>query len=155
MDIIPANTKLTERPDELRAWASLNAQQKELYARMMEVYAGALAHMDHQINRILDAIEATGEQDNTLVIYIMGDNGASAEGTPDGLLNEMTMFNNIPVPFEETYARMDELGGPNTFGHYPAAWAHAMDTPFQWTKQIASHFGGTRNALAISWPAAI
>ncbi len=90
--------------------------------------------------------------DNTLIIYLMGDNGASAEGSPDGLLNEMTFFNNIPVPFEDTYARMDELGGPNTFGHYPAAWAHAMDTPFQWTKQIASHFGGTRNALAISWP---
>jgi arylsulfatase len=155
MGIIPANTTLTERPDKLRAWDSLNAQQKELYARMMEVYAGALAHMDHQINRILDAIEATGEMDNTLVIYLMGDNGASAEGTPDGLLNEMTMFNNIPVPFEDTYARMEELGGPNTFGHYPAAWAHAMDTPFQWTKQIASHFGGTRNGLAISWPAEI
>ena len=111
--------------------------------------------MDHQVNRILDAIEETGEMDNTLVIYLMGDNGASAEGSPDGLLNEMTFFNNIPVPFEDTYARIDELGGPNTFGHYPVGWAHAMDTPFQWTKQIASHFGGTRNGLAIAWPAVI
>ena len=93
--------------------------------------------------------------DNTLIIYLVGDNGASAEGSPDGLLNEMTFFNNIQVPFEDTYARIDELGGPNTFGHFPAAWAHAMDTPFQWTKQIASHFGGTRNALAVSWPARI
>lgn len=155
MGVIPQNTKLTKRPDKLRAWDSLNPQQKELYARMMEVYAGALNHMDHQIMRVLDAVEATGEMDNTLIIYLMGDNGASAEGSPDGLLNEMTMFNNIPVPFEDTYARIDELGGPNTFGHYPAAWAHAMDTPFQWTKQVASHFGGTRNALAISWPARI
>ncbi len=150
--IIPPGTKLTPRPAQLRAWDSLNDEQKELYARMMEVYAGALAHMDHQINRILDTIEETGEMDNTLVIYLMGDNGASAEGSPDGLLNEMTFFNNIPVPFEDTYARMDELGGPNTFGHFPAAWAHAMNTPFQWTKQIASHFGGTRNGMIVSWP---
>ncbi len=155
MGIIPAGTQLTERPEQLRAWDSLNDQQMELYARMMEVYAGALAHMDYQINRILDAVEGTGEMDNTLVIYLMGDNGASAEGSPDGLLNEMTFFNNIQVPFEDTYARMGDLGGPNTFGHYPAAWAHSMDTPFQWTKQVASHFGGTRNALAISWPAKI
>jgi arylsulfatase len=122
---------------------------------MMEVYAGALAHMDHQINRVLDAVEETGEMDNTIVIYLMGDNGASAEGSPDGLLNEMTFFNNIQVSFEDTYARIDELGGPNTFGHFPAAWAHAMDTPFQWTKQVASHFGGTRNGLVISWPKSI
>ncbi len=155
MGIIPKDTVLTPRPDQIRAWNSLNAKQKELYARMMEVYAAALAHMDHQINRILDAIEETGEMDNTLVIYLMGDNGASAEGSPDGLLNEMTFFNNIPVPFEDTYARMDELGGPNTFGHYPIGWAHAMDTPFQWTKQVASHFGGTRNGLAIAWPKVI
>ncbi|PRY19778.1 arylsulfatase [Aliiruegeria haliotis] len=153
--IIPEGTPLTPRPEQLRAWDSLNDQQKELYARMMEVYAGSLAHMDYQINRILDAIEETGEMDNTLVIYLMGDNGASAEGSPDGLLNEMTFFNNIQVPFEDTYARMDELGGPNTFGHFPSAWAHAMNTPFQWTKQIASHFGGTRNGMVISWPAGI
>ena len=152
MGIIPADAKLTPRPDSIRAWDSLNKEQKELYARMMEVYAGALAHMDYQINRIMDAVEETGEMDNTIVIYLMGDNGASAEGSPDGLLNEMTFFNNIPVPFEDTYAKIDELGGPNTFGHYPVGWAHAMNTPFQWTKQIASHFGGTRNGLAISWP---
>ena len=155
MGIIPADAQLTERPEQLRPWDSLNDQQKELYAHMMEVYAGALSHMDYQINRILDAVEETGEMDNTLILYLMGDNGASAEGSPDGLLNEMTFFNNIQVPFEDTYARMDELGGPNTFGHYPSAWAHAMDTPFQWTKQVASHFGGTRNGLAVSWPSQI
>ena len=110
MGIIPKDTVLTPRPDSIKAWDSLNSQQKELYARMMEVYAGALSHMDHQVDRILDAIEETGEMDNTLVIYLMGDNGASAEGSPDGLLNEMTFFNNIPVPFEDTYARIDDLG---------------------------------------------
>jgi arylsulfatase len=152
MGIIPAGTKLTSRPKELRAWDSLDADHKRLYSRMMEVYAAALAHADYQINRILDAIEETGEMDNTLIIYMMGDNGADAAGGPDGVLNEMTFFNNISVPFKETLARIDELGGPNTFGNYPAAWAHAMDTPFQWTKQVGSHFGGTRNGLAISWP---
>ncbi len=119
---------------------------------MMEVYAAALAHADHQMGRIVDAIDQMGQLDNTLIIYIQGDNGASAEGSRQGLLNEMTFFNNLKEPFEEVLRRMDELGGPMTFNHYPIGWAHAMDTPFQWTKQIASHFGGTRNGLAVSWP---
>jgi len=122
---------------------------------MMEVYAAALAHCDYQMSRILDTIEAQGELDNTLVIYIQGDNGASAEGGMQGLLNEMTVFNAIPEDMKEVIRRMDELGGPTTFNHYPVGWAHAMDTPFQWTKQIASHFGGTRNGMVISWPARI
>jgi arylsulfatase len=107
------------------------------------------------MGRVLDAIEELGELDNTLVIYIQGDNGASAEGGPNGLLNEMTFFNAIPEDFAEVERRMGELGGPNTFNHYPIGWAHAMDTPFQWTKQVASHFGGTRNGLVMSWPARI
>jgi len=155
MGIIPANAKLTPRPAEIPAWDSLNADQKRLYARMMEVYAAALSHADSQINRILDAIEEVGETENTLVIYIMGDNGASAEGTPQGLLNELAILNGIPEDFKEVLGRADELGGPMTYNHYPVGWAHAMDTPFQWTKQIASHFGGTRNGLVISWPARI
>ncbi len=155
MGIIPAGTKLTERSKGIEAWDSLNADEKKVFARMMEVYAAALAHCDHQMGRIVDAIEEMGELDNTLIIYIQGDNGASAEGSRQGLLNEMTFFNNIKEPFEEVLRRMDELGGPMTFNHYPIGWAHAMDTPFQWTKQIASHFGGTRNALAISWPKGI
>jgi arylsulfatase len=122
---------------------------------MMEVYAAALSHADHQMNRILDSIAAQGELDNTLVIYIQGDNGASGEGGMQGLLNEMTVFNAIPEDMKEVVRRMDELGGPTTFNHYPVGWAHAMDTPFQWTKQIASHFGGTRNGMVISWPARI
>jgi len=153
--VIPANAKLTERPASIPAWDSLNAAQKKVFAHMMEVYAAALSHADYQMARILDTIEAEGELDNTLVIYIMGDNGASGEGGMQGLLNEMTVFNGIPEDMKEVVRRMDELGGPMTFNHYPVGWAHAMDTPFQWTKQIASHFGGTRNGMVISWPAHI
>jgi arylsulfatase len=155
MGIIPANAKLTERSTGIPAWDSLNADQKKVFAHMMEVYAAALSHCDYQMGRILDAIEAQRELDNTLVIYIQGDNGASGEGGMQGLLNEMTVFNAIPEDFKEVLRRMGELGGPTTFNHYPVGWAHAMDTPFQWTKQIASHFGGTRNGLVISWPARI
>ena len=155
LGIVPANTKLTERSPGIPAWDSLDADHKKVAARMMEIYAAALAHADYQMGRVLDAIKAMGELDNTLVIYIQGDNGASAEGGPNGLLNEMTFFNAIPEDFQEVMRRMNELGGPNTFNHYPIGWAHAMDTPFQWTKQIASHWGGTRNGLVISWPARI
>jgi len=155
MGIVPANAKLTQRSEGIPAWDSLNADQKKVYARMMEVYAAALSHADHQMGRILDAIAEHGELDNTLVIYIQGDNGASGEGGMSGLLNEMSVFNAIPEDFKEVMRRMDELGGPKTFNHYPVGWAHAMDTPFQWTKQIASHFGGTRNGMVISWPARI
>jgi len=155
LGIIPADAKLTERSAGIPAWDSLNADQKKVFAHMMEVYAAALSHCDYQMARILDTIEAQGELDNTLVIYIQGDNGASGEGGMQGLLNEMTMFNGIPEDMKEVIRRMNELGGPMTFNHYPVGWAHAMDTPFQWTKQIASHFGGTRNGLVISWPARI
>jgi arylsulfatase len=155
LGIVPPSTQLTPRPKDVQAWDSLDADHKKVYAHMMEVYAAALSYCDTQMGRILDALEDMGELDNTLVIYIQGDNGASAEGTPQGLLNEMSIFNNIPEDFKQVAARMDELGGPNTFNHYPVGWAHAMDTPFQWTKQIASHFGGTRNGLVISWPARI
>ena len=155
LGLIPASAKLTKRPAQIGAWAALDAAHKKVAAHMMEVYAAALSHCDSEMGRILDAIEETGQLDNTLVIYIQGDNGASAEGTPQGLLNEMSVFNNIPEDFKEVERRMDELGGPTTFNHYPVGWAHAMDTPFQWTKQIASHFGGTRNGMVISWPARI
>ena len=155
LGIIPPNTQLTPRPKDIPAWDSLDADHKKVYAHMMEVYAAALSYCDTQMGRVLDAIEDMGELDNTLVIYIQGDNGASAEGTPQGLLNEMSIFNNIPEDFKQVMAHMDELGGPTTFNHYPVGWAHAMDTPFQWTKQVASHFGGTRNGLVISWPARI
>ena len=150
--IIPEGTKLTARPSSIPAWDSLNGDQKKVFSHMMEVYAAALSHCDHQMGRILDAIEAQGELENTLVIYIQGDNGASGEGGMQGLLNEMTVFNAIPEDMKEVIRRLDEIGGPTTFNHYPVGWAHAMDTPFQWTKQIASHFGGTRNGMVLSWP---
>jgi arylsulfatase A-like enzyme len=155
MGIVPADAKLTPRPAEIPAWDAFDADHKKVFAHMMEVYAAALSYCDTQMGRILDAIEDLGETDNTLVIYIQGDNGASAEGTPQGLFNEMAVFNNIPEDFSQILKRMDELGGPTAFNHYPVGWAHALDTPFQWTKQIASHFGGTRNGLVISWPARI
>jgi arylsulfatase A-like enzyme len=149
------DTKLTERSAGIPAWDSLDADHKKVAAHMMEVYAAALSYCDTQMGRIIDALADLGELENTLVIYIQGDNGASAEGGPQGLLNEMAFFNAIPEDFKEVLRRMDELGGPTTFNHYPIGWAHAMDTPFQWTKQIASHFGGTRNGMVISWPARI
>lgn len=152
LGVVPANTQLTKRPEAIPAWDSLSADQKELYSRMMEVYCAALAHCDYQMGRLIDTVEEMGELDNTLIIYIQGDNGASAEGGDQGMLNEMTIFNGIPEKFSEVLRRKDELGGPTTFNHYPAGWAHAMDSPFQWTKQVASHFGGTRNGLVISWP---
>ena len=155
LGIIPADAKLTERSEGIPAWDSLSADQKKVFAHMMEVYCAALAHADNELGRILDTIKAQGELDNTLVIYIQGDNGASGEGGMQGLLNEMTVFNGIPEDMKEVLRRMNELGGPTTFNHYPVGWAHAMDTPFQWCKQIASHFGGTRNGMVISWPARI
>lgn len=152
LGVIPKGTALTERSKGIPAWDAQTDDQKKVFARMMEVYAAALSHADNQMGRIVDTIEEMGELDNTLVIYIQGDNGASAEGSAQGLLNEMTFFNNIKEEFSEVERRMDELGGPMTFNHYPIGWAHAMDTPFQWTKQVASHFGGTRNGMVMSWP---
>jgi arylsulfatase len=145
MGIIPATTKLTTRPDSLPAWNSLPAPERKVYARMMEVFAAFTAHTDYEVGRLVDSIEEMGELDNTLVLYMAGDNGSSAEGGLNGLLNEMTFFNAIPEPLDSKLAAIDTLGSDKHYNHFPAAWAHAMDTPFQWTKQIASHFGGTRN----------
>jgi len=151
--VVPANTQLTVRPKEIPAWDSLTPEQSKLYAHMMEVYAGVLAHTDHEIGRVIDAVADMGELDNTLVIYIMGDNGASAEGTLQGTSNEVgEAANGVQESIEYLTSIMDGLGGPLYYNHYPVGWAHAMDTPFQWTKQVASHFGGTRNGLVISYP---
>lgn len=154
LDIIPPGTKLTPRPDAIQAWDSLDKEHQEVFTRMMEVYAAALSHCDYQINRVLDAIEETGRLDNTLVIYIQGDNGPGGEGGDQGLLNEIAVFNGVEESWEDIRAayEADELGGPLHFNHKPAGWAHAMATPFQWTKIVASHFGGTRNGMVISWP---
>src|SRR5215467_187802 len=154
LGIVPPGTVLTPRPREIPAWDSLNDDQKKVYARMMEVYAATVAQCDHEIGRVLDALEASGQLDNTLVIYIEGDNGASAEGTMHGTTNEVSaQF--APESLEYLVSMIDQLGSDRTYNHYPIGWAHAMDTPFQWTKQVASHFGGTRNGLVISWPKSI
>jgi arylsulfatase A-like enzyme len=153
MGVIPANTQLTARPKEIPAWDSLSADQKRLYAHMMEVYAGSLAYVDSNIGRVINTVEETGEMDNTLIVYIQGDNGASGEGTLQGLANEVGVAGNgVEETIPYLLSIIDDLGGPTTYNHYPVGWAHAMDTPFQWTKQVASHFGGTRNDLVISWP---
>jgi len=154
--IIPPGTKLTPRPTEIQSWDSCSADEKKLYAHMMEVYAGCLAYCDYNIGRVIQAVEDAGELDNTLIIYEMGDNGASGEGTLHGMANEVAVAANgakETVPY--LLSIMNDLGSPLTYNHYPVGWAHAMDTPFQWTKQVASHFGGTRNGLVISWPSRI
>jgi arylsulfatase A-like enzyme len=156
LGIVPPNTGLTKRPDAIPAWDSLSSDQKRLYAHMMEVYAGALSYADNQIGRVVDAVRDAGQLDNTLVIFLMGDNGASAEGSLQGTTNEVaTAGNGVQEDLSFLLSMMDQLGGPLTYNHYPVGWAHAMDAPMQWTKQVASHFGGTANGMVVSWPARI
>jgi arylsulfatase A-like enzyme len=156
LGVVPPKTQLTARPEGISAWDSLSADQKRIYARMMEVYAANLSHFDSQIGRVLDAVKQMGQTDNTLVIFIMGDNGASAEGGLNGTTNEVgTAGNGVQESVPYLLSMLDQLGGPTTYNHYPVGWAHGMDAPMQWTKQVASHFGGTRNGMAISWPARI
>ncbi len=153
LGVIPQNTKLTQRMPGVPAWDSLSADQKKLYAREMEVYAAALAFADYNIGRVINAVKQTGQLDNTIIVYIMGDNGASAEGTAQGTTNEIGASGNgfeESMPFLMT--QYDKLGSKYTYNHYSYGWANAMNTPFQWTKQVASHFGGTRNGLVISYP---
>ena len=152
MGVIPANAQLTPRPAAIPAWDSLNADQKRLYARHMEAYAATLAFSDHQIGRVIQHLKDTGEFDNTLIIYIQGDNGASAEGSLDGLLYEQSWLARTPEPMALKMANIDKIGTRDLYAHMPAPWAWAMNSPFQWYKQVASHFGGTRNGLVMSWP---
>jgi len=155
LGVVPPGTKLTPRPAEIPAWDSLSADQKRLFARQMETYAGFGEQTDFEVGRLVQAIKDMGEMDNTLFIYIVGDNGSSAEGGPDGSYNEMLALNGIVSDVSSQLTHIDEWGGPNTFPHFAVGWALAGDTPFQWTKQVASHFGGTRNGMVISWPARI
>ena len=155
LGVVPKDTKLTARSKGLPAWDSLNADQKRLYARMMEVFAAYGAHCDHELGRVVDAVKQLPDANNTLIIYIAGDNGASAEGGLEGSLCENAFFNGFAEKWQDNLKAIDELGGPKHFNHFPSAWAHAMNTPFQWTKQVASHFGGTRNPMIISWPGRI
>ncbi|MFV0245038.1 MAG: arylsulfatase [Qingshengfaniella sp.] len=152
MGVIPETAELTPRPDRIPGWDEVPEENRRVYRRMMEAYAGMLAHWDDQFGRILDELEASGQLDNTLIIYIQGDNGASAEGGLEGATNEIAKYNSIEPTIEELTANLDAIGGPNSFSNYPVGWAWAMNTPFQWFKQVASHFGGTRNGLVMSWP---
>ena len=152
LGVVPKGTKLTQRPAEIPAWDGLSADQKKLFARQMETYAGFASHTDHEVGRLVKAIEDMGEMNNTLFFYIAGDNGASAEGGPDGTYNEMLALNGIISDFASQLPHLDEWGGPKTFPHFSIGSALAGNTPFQWTKQVASHFGGTRNGMVIHWP---
>lgn len=155
LGVIPENAQLTQRPSEIPAWEDMTPDQKKLFARQMETFAGFAEHTDHEVGRLVQALEEMGELDNTLVIYIVGDNGSSAEGGPEGTYNEMMALNGIIGKAEQMMAHIDEWGSPNTFPHYAIGWAHSMNTPFQWTKQVASHFGGTRNGMVVHWPEGI
>ncbi|HEY6328638.1 MAG TPA: arylsulfatase, partial [Blastocatellia bacterium] len=157
LGVIPPDCKLTARHPEIPAWDSISPVMKKVLARQMEVYAGFLEHTDHHVGRLVDTIEELGILDNTLIFLIIGDNGASAEGSLQGCFNEMvplTGFAQLESP-QYLSARIDKFGGPEAYNHYAVAWAHALDTPYQWTKQIASHFGGTRNATIVHWPKGI
>jgi arylsulfatase A-like enzyme len=153
LGVIPANTQLTAWPDDLPKWETLSADEKKLFARQAEVFAGYTAYTDHEIGRVIQAVEDMGKLDNTLIIYIAGDNGTSPEGTLLGTPNQYTAYNGIlKVPVEEQLQFYEKWGSAETYPHMAVAWSWAFDTPFKWTKQVASHFGGTRQGLAISWP---
>jgi arylsulfatase len=152
MGLIPKTTKLPPKPKDIKDWDALSADEKKLFSRQAEVFAGFLEHTDYEIGRLAAAIEEIGEMDNTLFIYIAGDNGTSAEGGFVGMFNEMTYFNAVVEKVEDLLPKLDEWGGPYTFPHMAAGWAVAFDSPFTWTKQVASDFGGTRNGMVVHWP---
>ena len=153
LGVIPANTQLTPWPDDLPKWDTLSFVQKKLYARQAEVFAAYAAYTDHEIGRVIQAVEDMGKLDNTLIIYISGDNGTSAEGTLQGTPNQMTAYNGIlTLPEVEQMLNYEAWGSDKTYPHMSVAWSWAFDTPFKWTKQVASHFGGTRQGMAIAWP---
>jgi arylsulfatase A-like enzyme len=157
LGVLPQNAKLTDWPDKLlKRWEALSDDEKKLYTRQVEVFAAYAAYTDHEIGRVIQAVEDVGKLDNTLIIYIEGDNGTSAEGTMTGTPNEVAMFNGVQVPVEAQLKYFyDVWGTDKTYNHMAVPWAWALDTPFSWTKQIASHFGGVRQGMAISWPAVI
>jgi len=152
LGIMPADAKLTPWPKDLPQWDTLSFEQKKLYIKQADVYGAFLAYTDHEIGRVIQAVDDLGELDNTLIIYISGDNGASAEGMLNGTPNEFTTFNGVAVPVKDQFLWYDFWGSDRTFPHYAAGWAWAMDTPFKWVKQVASHRGGTANGMAMSWP---
>jgi arylsulfatase A-like enzyme len=155
MGVIPAGSKLSPRPAALPAWDSLSVEQKAVSARLMEAFAASVAYSDYQTGRVIDEIRKSGEFENTLIIYIQGDNGSSAEGGLSGLAFEQTSITGRKEPFTDLTSNFDKIGGPELYNHMPAAWAWATNSPFPWWKQVASQAGGVRNGMVISWPKAI
>lgn len=155
LGVVPPDTKLAQKPAAIKDWDKLTADEKKLFTRQMEVFAGFAEYTDTEIGRLVDAIADMGQLENTLVFYMLGDNGASAEGGMNGMFNEMTYFNGVQETIPDLLKRYDEFGGPATYSHYAAGWAVAGDAPFTWTKQIASSYGGTRNGMVIHWPKGI
>jgi len=152
LGVVPPDTKLAPKPDAIKDWDKLSPDEKKLFARQMEIYAAFGEYADFEVGRLIDAIDGMGYLNNTLVFYIPGDNGASADGGMSGLFNEMAFFNKVEENIADILKRIDDLGGPMTYGHYAAGWAVAGDTPFTWTKAVASNYGGTRNGMVIRWP---
>lgn len=155
LGVVPEGAKLAPKPEAIKDWDKLTPDEKRLFARQMEIYAGFGEYTDSEIGRLIQAVEQTGQMDNTLIFYIAGDNGTSAEGGMVGLFNEMTYFNGVHETVEDIMKHFDELGGPLSYPHMAAGWAVAGDTPFTWTKQVPSNFGGTRNGMVIHWPKGI
>jgi arylsulfatase len=156
LGVIPQDAKLTPWPDQLlKQWDSLNEEEKKLFIRQANVYAAYLAYTDHEIGRVIQAVQDMGKLDNTLIIYISGDNGASAEGSPNGTPSEVLQFNGVELPVAEQMKFYDAWGSQFAYNHMAVPWAWAFDTPYKWTKQVPSFFGGTRQGMAISWPARI
>jgi arylsulfatase len=154
LGVVPSDCELAPRHEEIPAWDDTPAELQPILARQMEVYAGFLEHTDHHVGRLVDTLEGLGVLDDTLIYYIIGDNGASAEGSLQGSFNEMMMLNGASAleTTEFMASKIDLFGTPEAYNHYAVGWAHAMDTPYQWTKQVASHWGGTRNGTVVHWP---
>jgi arylsulfatase A-like enzyme len=152
LGIVPAGTKLAPKPEAIKDWEKLSADEKKLFTHQMEVYAGFAEQTDYEAGRLISAIKDLGVMDNTVIIFIAGDNGASAEGQMNGMFSEMTYFNAVPETVEGMLKHYDDWGGPSTYPHFSAGWAVALDAPFSFTKQVSSDFGGTRNGMIIQWP---
>jgi arylsulfatase len=155
LGVVPAGTKLAPKPAAIKDWDKLSADEKQLFARQAEVFAAFVEHTDYEIGRVVQAIDDIGQLDNTLIFYIAGDNGTSSEGGMNGMFNEMTYFNGVTEKVEDMVKLVDKWGGPETYPHMAAGWAVAFDSPFQWTKQVASDFGGTRVGMVAHWPKGI
>ena len=155
LGIVPEGTKLAPKPEAIPDWETLSADQKRLFARQFEVFAAFLEMTDHEVGRLLQAVKDTGQGDNTLVFLVYGDNGTSAEGGANGMFSEMTYFNSVEETVPDMLKFIDKWGGPETYPHMAAGWAVALDTPYQWTKQVASDHGGTKVGMAVYWPKGI